>query len=85
MTLKTLTIKREVRKNIHNYSNYGESIDETVNRLIQEAGDITNIDPTLIGSTGIKLSDKTKEKLDSLKITANESYSSVFERLFKKI
>jgi predicted CopG family antitoxin len=85
MTLKVVTIKREVRKNLHNYSNYGESTDETVNRLIDEAGDITNIHPLLTGSTAIKITPETKQKLDELKLTSEESYSSVLERLIKKI
>lgn len=84
MTSKQLTVRRELRKEIHNYSNYGESVDETVNRLIQEAGDISDIDPALTGSTGIKVSPETEAKLNDLKFQG-ESYSSVLERLFKKV
>lgn len=85
MVLKNITIKREVRKNIYGFSKYGESVDETVNRLMKEAGNISDIDPVLTGSTGIRITPETLKKLEALKLFPDESYSSVFERLFKKI
>lgn len=85
MTKKNITIKREIRKKLHEYSSYDENLDETVNRLINEAGDISNEFPPQTGSTGIKLTEETIAKIVSLKHDPQDSYSSVFERLFQKI
>jgi len=85
MTKRNITIKRTLRKNLHLYSQYTENLDETVNRLIDEAGDISNEFPPERGSTGIKLEQSTIDRLNSLKHNPEDSFSSVFERLFQKI
>lgn len=85
MTKKNITIKRTLRKNLHLYSQYTENLDETVNRLIDEAGDISKEFPPERGSTGIKLEQSTIDRLNSLKHNPDDSFSSVFERLFQKI
>lgn len=83
--MKHITIKRELRRKLHDYSEYGETNDEAINRLIHEAGDISEVYPALRGSTSIDIKNETDNKLVSLKQSASESYSDVLERLFKKI
>lgn len=85
MTTKGMTIKRTLREKIYNYSSFDETIDEAVNRLIEEAGDISDEFPPKSGSTTIKISEETFDKIVSLKHNPSDSYSSVFERLFQKI
>lgn len=83
--MKHITIKRELRRKLHDYSEYGESNDETLNRLIEEAGDISEVYPALRGSTSIDIKEETDNKLTSMKLDESESYSDIIERLFKKI
>lgn len=83
--MKGITIKRTMREKIYKYSSFDETIDEAINRLIDEAGDITNEFPQKKGSTTIKVSEETLDRIVSLKHDPKDSYSSVFERLFQKI
>ena len=85
MTRKNINIKRTMREKLYNYSSFDETIDEAVNRLIEEAGDISNEFPPKKGSATIKLSPDTYKKIVSLKHNPSDSYTSVFERLFQKI
>lgn len=85
MTKKSITIKRSMHQKLYNYAKYGETLDDAINRLIEEAGDISQEFPPKTGSTGIKVTEETLNKINSLKHDPKDSYSSVFERLFQKI
>lgn len=84
MTKKNITIKRSIHRKLYDYGKYKETLDDIINRLLDEAGDISQQEPEIKGSTSIKVSPETLQRINSLK-NENESYSSVLERALLKI
>lgn len=84
-TKKGITIKRKVQRELAEHGQYGETLDDIINRVLDEAGDISNVDPILKGSTTVKVSDETLQRIVSLKSKESESYTSVLERALSKI
>lgn len=82
--MKHITIKRTLREKIHKYANYNETVDETINRLLNEVENLPK-EPLTKGSTSINITEDTMERLVSMKYDEKESYSSLLERIFNAL
>lgn len=83
--MTNINITRNLREKIHKYSEYDETVEDTINRLLDEVGDISEYYPFKDGSTSITLSDKMVNRIKSNAVKSNESVGKILERAFTKL
>ena len=59
-----VNITKKLRQKLYEYSSFDETVDEAVNRLLDEVGDISD-DVIRTGTTGITLNDNTIKRIKS--------------------
>ena len=85
--MKTVEIQRNTREKIRKYSKENESVDKTINRLLDESEiplkkEYKRKKET---HTNIRISEDTLERLKEFKITSKESHDSTISRLFSDL
>lgn len=80
--MKTMGIQKDLRDEINNVSIDGETVDATINRLLDavEAGMGEDIDFTRSRRTNISISEDTYNRLASYKVRENEPLMRVLKR-----
>lgn len=77
----TIKITREVRFLLEEYKADGESMNVTVNRLLDEVEDSMGSDMVLgDGSTNINVDRDTMSRIKSFRVRDNESYGRILHR-----
>lgn len=77
--MKTIGITKETRQMIREFSDDGESVNDTVTRLLKDAEVRDNSE--LSKRTNIKITEDNLEKLKGLKSYPSEPVSNVVQRL----
>ena len=75
----TIKIPREVRILLDEYSVDGESVEDTVNRLLDDVSDNMVFDG---GSININVSRDTMKRIKSYGTSGNESYGRILNRAY---
>jgi len=79
--MTTIKITRDVRGLLKEYSMSDETVDDTVNRLLDEVESCMDIDMVFgNGSTNINVSPDTMERIKSFRVNENESYGRILHR-----
>ena len=73
-----VTISKTVRKGITDVALEGETVDKTINRLLDEKGHDSNNDLT---KTSARISKETLIRLQEHKVYKSEPYQSIIYRL----
>ena len=77
----TITITRDVRELLREYALDGESVEATVNRLLDDTMDYLDSDMVFgNGSVNINLSRNTMKRIKSYKIRDGEPYGRILHR-----
>ena len=82
-TMKTLGITKELRADIRDASADGESVDDCINRLLDEYESEMKENISLISRTNINISDDTYNRLVDSKVYDDEKLTRVLKRLIK--
>ena len=80
--MKTVKITKHTRSMISEYSLDGESVEDTINRLMDESHPLPKEDRSY---TNINMSDDALERLKRYKSYDTESHSDTLMRLLEKI
>lgn len=81
--MTTVKITKSLRKDLHEYSHYDETMDDTVNRLLDTVeDDLMNHEEVIEGFTNINLSKDTLERIKSFKKSSSDSYEKILCRAF---
>lgn len=75
--MTTIKISRALRKDLHEFSNYDETMDDTVNRLLDLTESDLKNDEIIEGFTNINLSKDTLERINSFKKSSSDSYEKI--------
>ena len=79
----TIKITRGVRALLREYSRDGESVDATINRLLDDASDYMSEDMVFgDGSTNVNVSRDTMKRIKSYSVSDNESYGRILNRAY---
>jgi predicted CopG family antitoxin len=81
--MKTLGVTKELRADIRNVSADGESVDDCINRLLDEHIDDMKENISLVSRTNINISDDTYQRLVDAKVYDDEKLTRVLKRLVK--
>lgn len=77
----TVKIPVIIRELLREYSVDGESVEDTINRLLDDVSDnMNNSKYSNSNSININISHDTMDRIKSLKITDNESYGKILHR-----
>jgi len=78
--MKTIGITKDIRNLIEANAEDGETINETLERLLNDVDELVPYEPKKPNRTNITITDENFNRLESLK-SNKESYNSVIERL----
>lgn len=81
--MKTLGITKELRADIRKVSADGESVNDCINRLLDEYIDDMKENISLVSRTNINISDDTYQRLVDAKVYDDEKLTRVLKRLVK--
>ena len=76
----TIKITRDVRESLKKYKKGNESVDMTINRLLDDVEQDMDSNDYLIGNTNININEDTMKRIKSLKIYEHESYDRILYR-----
>lgn len=71
---------KQTHKKLKEFQNTNESLEETINRLLDLVGEEMLNEEVFLGYTNIKLSEETKERIKSYSNKPSESYESILDR-----
>ena len=81
--MRTIKVKKDVRDRLRAYKDGTESVDETINRLLDEVEDEMGRDFEFgVGSTNLRVSDATMKRIKSHRLQDSESYGRILARAF---
>ena len=79
--MTTIKITNEVRQKLNEFKEDGESVEDTVNRLLDLTESDLNQDMSFGGgSTNINLSNNTMKRIKTFQVRNNESYGRILHR-----
>ncbi|MBP5421727.1 MAG: hypothetical protein J6Y78_04695 [Paludibacteraceae bacterium] len=82
--MRTIKIKNDVRDKLRVYRKDKESVDDSINRLLDEVEDKMDEDFEFgVGSTNIRVSDETMKRIKSCAVNEQESYGRILSRAFR--
>lgn len=82
--MKTVKIKKDVRKDLDYFAEESESVDKAINRLLDLVeGDMDKDFEFGVGTTNINLDESTMRRIKSFQLNPRESYGRIIARALR--
>lgn len=78
--MHNIKITRALRKDLYEFSEYDETMDETINRLLDSVEKDLASDEVIEGFTNINVSKDTMDRIKSFKKSSSDSYDKILSK-----